>query len=296
LFLDDASKALDSLLTTDDDYRAPALADVDGDGEVDLLYETKKGVAIHLARGGRIPAEPTRTEPIPEALSKKGIRYSLELKDIDGDGDVDVLARTEKKNASLESGLVHFMVFVNDGRHLLRSRPNQVLRFEGQELTVDISDINGDGRPDFVLTKYELPSLVELATGFELRRSSFVYLGQDDPPFGRGPVLRDEQVFDIDSLVDALVWRHVSYDMSGDGVVDLVEVDLGGRVCIRRIEQNRGFFGGGDWEMQQVPWKRFDVRGSIQSLDIEDVNGDGIGDMLTEAGSTLTLLLSRRDP
>ena len=56
--------------------------------------------------------------------------------------------------------------------------------------------------------------------------------------------------------------------------------------------QQRGVFGGRSWELEDNPWKRFEVRGSIASLVVEDLNGDGLGDIVSQTPDMLRILLS----
>ena len=87
--------------------------------------------------------------------------------------------------------------------------------------------------------------------------------------------------------------RYLDLDLSGDGVADLVEVDLTGRIAVRRLTRDKGWFGGETWTLEREPWRSFDVRGSITNMEVQDVNGDGLGDVVSHRADTLLLLLSR---
>jgi hypothetical protein len=294
VFLNERLSGMSSLLSTDSDYRSPALVDVNGDGRTDLVARSDGGLRIHLDDGDGIPVEPTRIEKLPDYLKRDNTDLKQMLRDIDGDGDVDIIAQLDDDRDGLDSGVSRIVVLINNGGQLYPPKQDQLLRFEGTAVTALVTDVDGDGRSDLVVTKYETPSLTGIATGFELRRSAFLYLGRGDLPFQKSPALRDEQVFDVDALQDAIVQRHLKSDFSGDGIADLVEVDLSGRVAVRRVVFSSSFFGGDSWSIESSPWKRFDVRGSMRNLAVDDINGDGVGDIVTHKDNTITLVLSRK--
>jgi hypothetical protein len=116
--------------------------------------------------------------------------------------------------------------------------------------------------------------------------------GKGGGPFERRPSLKSVQIFDEETVGTAVANRHLEMDCDGDGIPDLVEVDLSGRIAIRRLTHESSFFGGDRWELEENPWKRFETRGGIDSLEIIDLNGDGRGDIISRGAESLTILLS----
>jgi hypothetical protein len=296
LFLSDALAVFAAMLEANARYRAPALVDVDGDGRKDVLVLRDDGLHVHLAGADGFSAEPTRIEPLPEWLDKDDADLNLRLADIDHDGDVDLVARSKPAQHKLDSVTFTYFVLLNDGQRLVPEQPSQVLRFDGTGTDSELTDVDGDGRLDLVVTKYVLPSLTDLVTGFRLERGAYVFLGKarGPEPFERKAAMRDEQVFTMESLQDALVARHIPGDLSGDGVADLVEVDLTGRVAVRRIHHEAGAFGGGSWELDDGAWKRFDLGSDLARLQLQDVNGDGLTDIGNPRAGSYELVLSRK--
>jgi len=292
-FLDERPAAFSWLLSTDADYRAPAFLDLDGDGDRDALYRREDGIVVHLADAGGLPLEPTRIDPLEGPAFEAG-GASMRFVDLDGDGDLDVLAtRTEgERGADLEPDTHTLLVLRNDGGPL-PSEPAQVLRFEAHEVQTAVEDLDGDGRRDLLVTTFRMPSLADVVSGFELRRTTLVYLAGDERPFARAPAVKDERIFRIEDLQDALVRRDVGHDLSGDGVKDLVEVDLLGHVTIRRLRRERGFFGGTSWTLEAAPWRRYAVKGGALDMRVVDLDGDGLGDVITGRRSVVSVLVSR---
>lgn len=294
LFLGKAPAAFAAMLQSDIKYRAPALVDVNGDGLQDMLLYRESKLAVYVADEHGLPARPTRTEALPAYLDKEDSDLVLRLHDLDGDGDIDVLAWLSPDVDGIKQRVFNYFVMLNDGTRLFPEQPDQVLRFKGSGSESELTDVDNDGRPDLVITKYELPELTDVLTGFRFHRSAYVYFAADKQPFDRKPALRDEQSFDIESLQDALVRRRISADLSGDGIADLVEVDLSGRVAIRRLTKESGFFGGTDWVIEDHAWKRFDLGADVSSLEIIDLNGDGIADLANPFARGISLMLSHR--
>lgn len=292
LFLGEAPAAFSAMLQADARYRAPALVDVDGDGRRDLLLRKDDALHVHLSGPDGPVAEPTRVEPLPDWLLEPDTDLILRLADLDGDGDTDILARRAPEGSRLERATFTYFVLPNDGVRLLPEQPGQVLRFEGSGTESELTDVDGDGRTDLVVTKWVLPSLADLVTGFRLERAAYVYPadGRRDP-FARKPALRDEQAFTLESLQDALVLRRIPGDFSGDGVADLVEVDLTGRVAVRRILQD-----GAELSLHPDAWKRFDLGADLSRLQVRDLNGDGLMDLLNPRPGAVELALSRGGP
>lgn len=288
----------DSLLSDSKSYRAPALADVDGDGSKDLLMLADDELRIYLSKAGNFSAEPDRREPFPDYLKIDGESESLvlRLEDLDGDGDPDLLGTVEREGDGFEDSDLRLLLLINDGQRMLPPIPNQVLRIEAAVIRVDVVDANHDGRPDLSLRKFNLPSLVETVTGLEFTMTYLLFLGEDsrDNVVARKPAMKQTETFDENSVSEVLKYRVFELDCDGDGRPDVVEVDLQGRIAIRRLTFDSGFFSGDTWEFDREPWRRFDVRGDIEQLEVRDLNGDGLGDVISRGPSGLTLMMSRR--
>ncbi len=294
LFLGEAPAAFAAMLQAEARYEAPALLDVDGDGQLDLVLLTPESLVVRLGDAAGLPSTPTRVEALPAYLRQPDTDLVLKLRDLDGDGDLDLQARVNPEQDSLDHVVFTYFLMINDGRRLLPEQPTQVLRFEGSGTDSQVLDVDGDGRPDLAVTKYELPELKDLVTGFKLRRSVNVFLAAPGPePFERKAALRDDESFTIDSLQDALVNMQVVPDCSGDGVADLVQVDLTGKLVIRRIRKESRLFGAAQWSIDREAWKRFDLGEDLSNLAFDDVNGDGVPDPLNTGEDSVSIMLSR---
>ena len=283
-----------TLLSASRRTRAPALVDVDGDGLLDMVVRRENSLALHAGLPDGPANEPTRVEPLPQALlGEEDEPAEILLRDVDGDGDLDVVAHVQGEIEGFENTVHRVLVYTSDGLALLSAEPIQVLRFEAAVLRMEVADVDGDGRPDLALRKLELPSLLEAVTGLEFTFSHLVYLGERRG-FEKRPSLKHVETYDEESVAQIVANRRLVLDCDGDGVADLVEVDLQGRIAIRRLRRKSSLLRGDSWRLEPAPWKRFDASASLISLSVRDLNGDGLGDVVSAGPERLTVLLSQR--
>ena len=293
LFLQSAETKRYTFLSNERGYRAPALLDVNGDGAKDIVTWTGEAIAMHESRDGYPRSDEKREEVLPDYLDRDEVE--LRFVDLDGDGDPDLLAKCSDEVTGLDKREISLLVLLNDGKRLLPDKPHQILRFETNDLRVETADVNGDGRQDLALRKFDLPSMLGAVTGLEFRLTQLVFFGREGSrPFERKPALKQERVYDETGVRDIIANRELSLDLSGDGRADLVEIDLEGRVSIHRTTYSKSFFGGESWGIEETPWLRFESFGTIESIRVEDLNGDGLGDVVSQSDGALSFLMSGR--
>lgn len=128
----------------------PELADIDGDGDLDLVVGNANGQLIFFENTGSA-SNPEFTERTgaasPFSQIDLGLRSSAAFGDIDRDGDLDLVVSDDTGG---------FFLFENTGT---RTEPAFTARSEPAPLTADVglngepslADLDGDGDPDLIV-------------------------------------------------------------------------------------------------------------------------------------------------
>lgn len=256
---------------------AAGLADVNGDGWLDLLAGTfaDKADDRYRLRGAPGPAPDrlllggpggfTTDTRFPEQYGRTS---GAALADLDGDGDADlVLVRNGRSARRASRSLAGTTVFRNDGRGSFA-----VAATLAQDLTaraVSVLDYDGDGRLDLYVTKDPR------ATG----RSTLLQ--------NRGD-FRFQDVTEVAGLpADAGSLAAVAADLNDDGRPDLF---TGERLFVNLDGRFREADG------QLFRWERYGDEDDVAGVAVGDLDGDGRPDLVVGQHFNSTLSQCNRVP
>lgn len=238
-------------------WSMPTLADLDGDGDLDLLSGANDGNLYYSENIGTATA-PTYSsfDTNPFGLSDIGAVSSPKFVDIDNDGDMDLFVGTNE-------GSIEF--FENTGTE---SEPSYAAPISdpfgltdiGSETTIDFADIDADG---------DLDAFVGNVDG---RIRYYENTGDAEDPVFASPVIDPFGLGDIGSYASVTL-----SDSDGDGDLDALLADEAGLI---RHYTNDGTVENPNFvDPVDNPFGYTDLNG--ESPQLVDVDGDGDLDMVT---------------
>jgi hypothetical protein len=283
-----------------------AVADVNGDGRPDVVGSEENGAGADAKTAWWAqPADPTAGDWTRTPVATQGSTNSLDVADLDGDGDADVVTGEHRGGLAVR-------IFENDGdgasftAHLVDEGKES---HEGAQLF----DLDEDGDLDLVSIAYDAPQHVHLWRNDGDAEVPFEHVVVDDALPG---YLDCKAVGDLDGdgLPDVVVgtdtqlvwyeapgWGRAAIapganfttdmqvgDVDGDGDLDVIvpEYDIGRLEWLRNPR-----VGGGGWE--KVP---IDDGVTAHDLEVADMNGDGKLDVVIRGHFGPTTLYLQETP
>jgi hypothetical protein len=228
----------------------PAFADVDGDGDLDMLSGELYGIFFYFKNVGGVFTQQTGANNPFDGFDV-GTVSSTTFADVDGDGDLDMLSGEYQGS---------FFYFENENGVFTQQTGNNDL-FEGLDLgynsTPAFADLDGDGDLDMISGEYN-----RTFKYFQNNAGVFTeQTGNDNPFNGIGVGRTSTPNF---------------ADLDDDGDLDMLSGEFSGEFFY--FQNNGGTFtlqtGGNN------PFDGFDV-GFLSAPTFADVDGDGDLDMLS---------------
>ena len=271
------------------------VADLTGNGQVDILVGSFEGAAMALLEGrGDGTFEAPVVLPVP--ITRLG---DLVLADMDNDGHLDAVL-VDSTNAIV-------WIYRGDGAGNFTQAAS--VNTEGPALRLAVGDLDGDGNMDLVMTNL-MDDKLRIIRSYGRLNFFAPRAIPLDPPFANRPTLADlngDGILDIvmghffsGNVVSVLLGidglnyePQATYpsgntaqtvrvaDMNGDGVPDLIVVNQGSEDVTLLIGRGDGTF---------EPERRFPVRTNPIDGEVMDLNGDGAPDFVTVCRGTLEIV------
>jgi hypothetical protein len=251
-----------------------SVADVDGDARPDIVASSRHYLRVFLRRAdGSFSTSPDRVIPLARVSERDHLRGSgavrVDVSDLDGDGRADVLV--SHISGALRDARTQTSIHLNRGAGWDLGSPDQSFESQGSWSSVELLDLDGDGRLELVRTdiSFSLLELIEILVTSALDARVAVHRRDDNGGFEPDPWL--DRKLDIPLSFETFRPRGfvptVQYDMNGDGHRDLVssgggeaiEVFLGGpeqkfgKRVARDEADSRGLASFGDLDSDGLP-------------------------------------------
>ena len=155
-FFKDESSARLPYRTAPEETREVDVADIDGDGDLDILYGNVQAFVADADRQNRLLLNDGNgffSDITSTHLPKDDNRcFGIAFLDIDRDGDMDIM--TGNTNGPRFGGLTPFSVYLNDGTGKFAEAIDTFIPegMGGRGFDIDFEDLNGDGIKDLFLS------------------------------------------------------------------------------------------------------------------------------------------------
>jgi hypothetical protein len=254
-----------------------AVGDINGDGKLDLVTANLGGdLSVLLGNGDGTFGSATSVS-LPDGGGLTQAPLSMAVGDLNGDGKLDLVV-TGQTSYSQQYGFFgtygyygpyfrtvyqgYVNVLVGDGKGGFTAGDTQALNSTTPS-SVQVGDLNGDGKPDVVTANQDLSSVG-------------VLLGNGDGTLGT----------ETDYNVSGSPTSVAVGDLNGDGKLDVVTAN-GASVS--------ALLGNGDGTFQTAKQSSFGA--TVESLALADLNGDGNLDVVAtnSSGGKVNALLGKGD-
>jgi hypothetical protein len=256
---DGTFKPAAQILATGNDPRGVQVADLNGDGKPDLVVASFSytGVQVFLGNGNG-------TFQAAQNLSVASYPTGVTVADVNGDGKPDLLSA----NWDYHPGSYGVSVLLGNGNGTFKAP--QTISLSTMPFSVDVADLNGDGKPDLVVGTFS-------GSSYHYSGGVVVLLGNGNGTFAAGLNMS----LGVETFLESVA------DVNGDGKPDLVTETFKNSVSV--------YLGNGDGTFAAA--LNTAVSDTGYGVAVGDLNGDGRPDFVLPDYSTptFTVLLGDRN-
>jgi len=275
-----------------------AIADVNGDGRDDLMFRRdelrdRESYALYLQTAtGQFELQPTLSQ-----TNKHALEVWRCWRDLNKDGKPDLVQGTWLNEPwfvpGFRSGKVLVGIYLADTQGQLPRSPSFSFRKNDWAPAVPLIDLDGDGFPDLILGYGLFDSRDGLRRMIMTKQVDFklkFYFWRPGVGYPKEADCQRDLLVRVDRSMLELGWQrgdferfvNLSGDFNGDGKRDLVIRDRSDQVSVY-------FFQSREKGFSAEPSLTFHCADPIQSIQVQDLNGDGISDLILRVQKRDTL-------
>ncbi|KAA3608283.1 MAG: hypothetical protein DWQ01_14640 [Planctomycetota bacterium] len=285
------------ILFAEESLPVPLLRDADGDGFLDLLYYHAGEIRLHRYRketeGPAYASQADHTLPL--ASDADWDIRNLELIDAGGSEAVDLMViRSENTSTDYLTPDWEILLFHDafaKGRKL--GQPQALLKLEASWLEAYLVQLDGNELLDLGVSAWNLDVPTFFGGKVSIEHKVSLYLAESEGDYARKAVASYDREYSADDFTPFGRTPALAADFNGDGLTDLLEPDAGGRLEILplRLRKSKPRFA-------DDPSRRVEVNALQSVVEVEQINQDGIGDLIIAQAEPpqLEIYLSRRRP
>lgn len=199
------------------------------------------------------------------------------MMELNGDGLMDMVRLTGEGNEWTA------FFYLNRAASFQFDLPDQVMRFSGYDVDLQVIDIQGDGNPELNVSYYTIP-VVEVIRNTGIVRTQLIYARDSEGVFAGRPESRLEESFSASNVRGLTEQMSLREDVDGDNRPDALYITDEGAVAAKRIGENLRIADQPFWEY--VPSR------TVTGFDVVDLNKDDLPDLVLRHGTSYTILVS----
>ncbi len=207
-------------------------------------------------------------------------RGDMHLVDADNDTVLDLLRITGQGNDRSA------YLYRNSNGGFDLQKPDQVMRFSGYDVRVNIIPLSPNSTPVLNVSYYTIP-VVDAIRNASINRSQLIFGSEDvqeNQFFNRRPNSRLDESFSAANVRGLSEQMSLQYDVDGDGRNDALYVTENGTVAAKKINQ--------DLTIASEPFWEYVSSRSVYEFQVLQLNQDGKPDLLLRHATATTLLVS----